>query len=86
MNTDGLTNPPAAGESSIVISLDDACLDDPQCVEDVLAALAERGFTLSKRLINIGILCGRIQSDQISALENIPHVQSVDLDSKRYTV
>lgn len=80
------SRPSDAAESSIVITLDDSCVEGPECLEEVLAACTAHGFKLSKQLANIGILCGTIRLDRIDSLRAIPHIRSVDLDEQRSAI
>ena len=67
----------------VIVSLEDACLDDARVFEETAAHCVAAGLKVRKRMANIGIISGEIEKRRIADLRAVPHVAAVDDDEKR---
>jgi hypothetical protein len=82
--------PPPSAESGsdrrrVVVSLDDACLNNPAHWKAAVARLKQAGLDVTRELDVIGVVAGSVPESHVASLKNVEHVVSVEDDAKRGT-
>jgi hypothetical protein len=69
----------------VIVSLDDAAVNDPAKWRQAIDALRKHGLVISKEMSVVGTVAGSIASDRKSSLSNLPLVAHVADEEQRRT-
>lgn len=75
--------PSADGDVTILLTLDDACADDPQLMDRVVQSCRQTGLRAANVMKDLGVISGSAAPAQLDALRGLPHVESVEVSQKR---